>query len=91
MEDPLTVQPKTETWPPKLRRAQAAQYLREMHGLPVQPSTLAKWFCTRSDGPPAFIAGRLPLYPREGLDEWAKRRLGTLRNSTSRHKSDLAA
>lgn len=72
-----------QIWPSKLRRAEAARYLREVHGIPVQASTLAKWHCLRSDAPPAYRAGRIPLYPRDGLDAWAVRRLGPLRTSTS--------
>jgi hypothetical protein len=74
-------------WPVRLRRAEAARYLHEVHGISVQPATLAKWFCTRSDGPPAHLAGRFPLYPRDGLDAWAARRLGPLRRSTSELRS----
>jgi hypothetical protein len=70
-------------WPPKLRRADAARYLTEVHGIPVQPATLAKWFCLASSGPPAYRAGRIPLYPRDELDAWAAKRLGPLRASTS--------
>lgn len=70
-------------WPLKLRRSDAARYLRDVHGIPVQPATLAKWHCVSSDGPPAYHAGRVPLYPREELDAWAIRRLGPLRSSTS--------
>ena len=69
--------------PPLLRRAEAARYLREVHGIPVQPSTLAKWHCQKSDGPLAHHAGRIPLYPRDQLDTWAAKRLGPLRASTS--------
>ena len=70
-------------WPARLRRSEAARYLREVHALPVAATTLAKWFCLRSDGPPAYVAGRIPLYPRDELDNWARLRLGTLRRSTS--------
>jgi hypothetical protein len=70
-------------WPPNLRRHEAARYLRDVHGIPVQASTLAKWFCVKSDGPRAHSAGRIPLYPRAELDAWAARRLGPLRSSTS--------
>jgi hypothetical protein len=66
-----------------MRRADAARYLREVHGIPVAPATLAKWFCVRTDGPPAYLAGRVPLYPRDELDAWAAKRLGPLRASTS--------
>jgi hypothetical protein len=77
----------TGAWPVRLRRAEAARYLHEVHGIPVQPATLAKWFCTRSDGPPAYHVGRVPLYPRVELDAWAIRRLGPLRRSTSELQS----
>jgi hypothetical protein len=73
----------TMGWPPNLRRQEASRYLRETYGLQVQPSTMAKWFCTKSDGPKAFSAGRIPLYPRAELDAWATRRLGPLRTSSS--------
>lgn len=79
--------PIVANWPPRLRRAEAARYLREVHGIPVQPSTLAKWHCLKSDGPPAHHAGRVPLYPRDALDTWAAKRLGPLRTSTSDAKA----
>ena len=71
-------------WPDNLRRKEAARYLREVHGIPIEAATLAKYFSTRSDGPKAYVAGRIPLYPRTELDIWATRRLGSLRHSTSR-------
>jgi len=80
---PSSPRSATVNWPPRLRRAEAARYLREQHGIPVSPATLAKWFCLRSDGPPAYVAGRVPLYPRDALDAWAEQRLGPLRTSTS--------
>ena len=73
----------TTTWPPNLRRKEATDYLKAVYGIIVAPMTLAKWYCVRSDGPPAFKFGRTPLYPVRGLDEWATRRLGKLRHSTS--------
>jgi hypothetical protein len=76
-----------ERWPSMLRRTAASRYLKEMHGIPVEPATLAKWFSQRSDGPPAHRAGRVPLYPRDGLDAWAMRRLGPLCSSTSDNSS----
>jgi hypothetical protein len=70
-------------WAPRLRRAEASRYLCERHGIIVAPSTLAKWFSQKSDGPPARLFGRFPLYEPASLDTWAIRRLGTLRLSTS--------
>lgn len=83
MEARLTLSPIITNWPPKLRRTDAARYLRDVHGIPVQPSTLAKWHSQKSDGPPAHHSGRVPLYPRDQLDIWATKRLGPLRSSTS--------
>ena len=79
--------PPVTNWPPNLRRRDASRYLHEVYGIVVQPSTLAKWHCLRSDGPPAYHAGRTPLYPRVQLDAWAIRRLGPLRHSTSELRS----
>lgn len=76
--DPLS----RETWPPNLRRSDASRYLRELYGLNLAPATLAKMFSQRSDGPPAYVAGRIPLYPRQALDAWAAQRLGRLRTSS---------
>jgi hypothetical protein len=86
MEEPtaMAIIDSNAPWPVRLRRGEASRYLYEVHGIPVQPATLAKWFCTRSDGPPAHLVGRFPLYPRDGLDNWAARRLGELRTSTSK-------
>jgi hypothetical protein len=72
-----------EIWSPNLRRGEASRYLRKMHGLSVAPATLAKMFSQQSDGPPAYLAGRVPLYPLDELDAWAVKRLGRLRTSTS--------
>jgi hypothetical protein len=80
-------EPPGPNWPPNLRRKDASRYLQKVYGIIVQPSTLAKWHCLRSDGPPAYHAGRTPLYPRAQLDAWAIRRLGPLRRSTSELQS----
>ena len=86
MEATLTETPSERPstgWAPNLRRAQASEYLKQNYGIILQPSTLAKWFCVKSDGPPAYLNGRVPLYPRTELDTWAIKRLGPLRTSTS--------
>jgi len=75
--------PVIQNWPPNLRRIEASRYLREQYGIGLAASTLAKLFSQGSDGPPAFLAGKWPLYPRDQLDAWATKRLGRLRNSTS--------
>jgi hypothetical protein len=67
---------------PNMRRAEAAQYIREMHGIPCAPATLAKYACL--GGGPAFRkAGKFPIYAREDLDAWAVSRLSKPVRSTS--------
>jgi hypothetical protein len=73
--------------PPNLRRAEASRYLHDRFGIDLSPATLAKIFSQRSDGPPAFKAGRTPLYPRDALDAWAAKRLGDLRSSTPNQRA----
>ena len=83
---------KQTAWPANLRRLEAARYLREVHGIPVAATTLANWFSLGSDGPPAFKAGRYPLYPKAALDQWARARLGALRTrSPGRGRDEGAA
>jgi hypothetical protein len=65
-----------------MRRAEAAHYLREAHGIPCAPATLAKYACV--GGGPAFRkAGKFPIYSRDDLDAWARSRLGEPVKSTS--------
>jgi hypothetical protein len=65
-----------------MRRADAARYIREYHGIPCSLATLAKYACI--GGGPAFRkAGKFPIYSRDDLDAWASQRLGALVHSTS--------
>ena len=66
-----------------LRRTEAAQYVTDTYGIPCSPKTLAKLACVTSKGPPFRLAGRIPLYPTSGLDEWAQNKIGPLVRSTS--------
>jgi hypothetical protein len=68
---------------PLLRRADAAKYVEETYGFPCSPKTLAKLACISSDGPPFRMAGRIPLYPKGGLDTWAQVKIGPLVRSTA--------
>jgi len=69
-------------WPPRLRRSQAVQYLRAVHGIPTTVATLAKLACI--GGGPAFQKmGRIVLYPAVELDRWAEARISALRRNTS--------
>jgi hypothetical protein len=66
-----------------LRRAEAAKYVTDTYGFTCSPRTLAKLACVSSRGPPFRLAGRTPLYPTSGLDEWAQSKIGPLIRSTS--------
>jgi hypothetical protein len=68
--------------PLNMRRAEAARYIRENHGIPCSQATLAKYACI-GGGPPFRKAGKFPIYSRTDLDAWANRRLGKLVHSTS--------
>jgi hypothetical protein len=68
--------------PQNMRRADAARYIRETHGIPCAPATLAK-YAVLGGGPAFRKAGKFPIYSRDELDAWAERRFGELVQSTS--------
>jgi len=73
------------------RRVIAARYLQDTYGFPCSPKTLAKLACVSSHGPPFHKAGRFPLYPNTGLDDWAQSKIGPLVRSSSEssmHRAD---
>jgi hypothetical protein len=65
-----------------LTREEASAYLATI-GVRRKPATLAKLFCTRSDGPPCVHDGRKPYYPKQLLHDWGLRQLTELRRSSS--------
>jgi hypothetical protein len=65
-----------------MRRAEAARYIRESHGIPCSQATLAKYACIGA-GPAFRKASKFPIYARNDLDAWASQRLGKLVRSTS--------
>lgn len=67
---------------PRLRRVEASDYLRRVHGVELAPATLAK-LASIGGGPGFQKSLRTPLYPTDELDRWATERLGGLRRSTS--------
>jgi hypothetical protein len=71
------------------RRHEAAAYIREKYNVPCTTATLATIF-SRGRGPRAFLFGRIPIYPEEGLDEWVEARMGAPVRSTSEARN-LAA
>lgn len=74
--------PDNSTYPLHMRRADAARYISEAHGIPCAPTTLAK-YAVLGGGPAFRKAGKFPIYSRGDLDAWAKHRLGKLVRSTS--------
>lgn len=65
--------------PRRLRRRDACEYLRRVHGIFLEPGTLAN-YAARSDlrgnGPPYRKVGRIPYYGIADLNAWARTRLG---------------
>jgi hypothetical protein len=66
-----------------LRRTEAAKYVTDTYGFPCSPKTLAKLACVSTCGPPFHKAGPFPLYPIDGLDEWAAGKIGPRVRSTA--------
>ena len=73
----------------RLRRAEAANYLRENYGIIRKPTTLAK-LAVIGGGPKFQRAGRIPLYTLAELDVWAASILSPLVSSTSELRGEIA-
>jgi hypothetical protein len=73
---------QSHTVSPQMRRSEAARYIREAHGIPCAPATLAKYACV-GNGPTFRKAGKFPIYARDDLDTWARSRLSEPVQSTS--------
>ena len=67
---------------PRLRRWEATEYLRLVHGITYSEKTLAKWV-TVGGGPGFQSINRTPLYPTAELDRWASEKLGALKGNSS--------
>lgn len=61
---------------PRLRRWEAADYLRLKHGIEIAAATLAKW-ASVGGGPAYQKVNRTPVYPTVELDRWAAEKLST--------------
>jgi len=68
-----------------LRRKDAAEYLTKTYGFGAE-RTLAKGVVT-GDTPEYRKAGRIVLYTREALDNWARSKIGEPQRSTSDAKA----
>jgi hypothetical protein len=71
-----------EEFAPRLRRREAAEYLLEVWGVQIAPNTLAKK-AVEGTGPEFTKWGKWPYYELDGLDKYARERLGRPRCSTS--------
>jgi hypothetical protein len=58
-------------FPRRMRRNQAAQYLNEVHGIPIEPKTLANRNAA-GQGPKPEYLGTIPFYRPEVLDAYAE-------------------
>lgn len=66
----------------RLRRVEAAEYLRNHHGIARSVNTLAK-YATVGGGPLFRLAGRVPYYEIGDLDTWVDSILSSPMRSTS--------
>jgi hypothetical protein len=69
----------------KLRRREAAAYLREVHALPHGLKHLENLAC-KGQGPEFRYSGATPIYDTADLDKYALGRLGEKRHSTRRRQ-----
>jgi hypothetical protein len=67
---------------PRYRREQASAYLKRVWGIERKTSTLAKYACL-GGGPKFEYLGRIPLYPQNQLDIWARSVLSPLCDTTT--------
>jgi hypothetical protein len=57
----------------KLRRDDAADYIRKKSGAPCSPKWLAQ-LASKGGGPPYEKFGRFPIYCTDDLDQWINSR-----------------
>lgn len=62
--------PVAVAWPRRMRREQAARYLQEVHGIPLEPRTLANRNASGLGPKPEYF-GTIPYYRPEVLDQFA--------------------
>ena len=71
-----------DTLPPRLRRAEASEYLLRRHGIKRTVGTLA-WLACEGGGPRFRRVGAWPLYDVPDLDKWAEEIMSEPVGSTS--------
>lgn len=67
---------------PRLRRKDVPAYLAEKHGIDIAYATLEK-LAVNGGGPPMQYNGRIPLYAKADIDQWAEARLSKPVTSTA--------
>jgi hypothetical protein len=67
---------------PNLSPQEVTEYLASAFGVVRKVPTLAKYRCL-GGGPPFLRANRSILYPRAGVESWARQMLGEPMRSTS--------
>lgn len=58
-------------FPRRMRRGAACKYLNEVHGIPIEPKTLANRNAAGLDPKPEYL-GTIPFYRTEVLDAYAE-------------------
>jgi hypothetical protein len=72
----------SRNWPARMRTREASEYLLQVHGVRLSPSTLAK-LRVIGGSPPFQYDGRFPVFTPKGLDDYAATRLGPMCRSTT--------
>ena len=63
----------SQSFPLNMYSAEAAQYIREVYGIPCTNMTLFRYELL--GGGPAFRKVKFAIYSRDDLDTWARSRL----------------
>jgi hypothetical protein len=78
--------------PKRLRRDEAAQYIRERYGIPCSAGNLAK-LASVGGGPPfRYLNDHWPVYDEPDLDAWAQARISApVRRASDARQPEHAA
>jgi hypothetical protein len=72
----MSVPARLDQHPTGLRRIPASDYLREVWGIELAPTTMASGACRGRNVPPHRVVAGKSLYVTSELDAWARRQLG---------------
>ena len=68
-----------------LRREEASIYLTDVLGLPTAKNSLNR-MASQGGGPVFHYAGRIPLYAKSDLDEWANQKISAAPYNKSKER-----